>query len=92
MNTLILESWESEEETTGKVGAINHIALDTDDIEATFSFIKKLGVEFVNPGINDLPYWKHGIKFFNFYGPNREIFEVCQILQFYVFGILGELL
>lgn len=79
LNSLVLESWESEKEAAGKVGAINHIALDTDDIEAAFDFVKKLGVEFVNTSINDLPYWEHGIKFFNFYGPNREIFEICQI-------------
>jgi lactoylglutathione lyase len=79
LDSFVLESWESETEAIGKPGAINHIALDTTNIEAAFERISEIGVEFVEKKINTLPYWEHGIKFFNFYGPNREIFEVCQI-------------
>ncbi|WP_353949048.1 hypothetical protein ABNN70_05735 [Sporolactobacillus sp. Y61] len=75
----MLESW--EEKTAGQPGAINHIALDTNEIEKAFRAVKELNVEFKDEGIQELPYWEHGIKYFNFFGPNREIFEVCQILK-----------
>lgn len=80
LGSLMIESWESPAEAPEKVGAINHIALDTDDIAAAFAQVQKLDVEFVENGIQSLPYWENGIKYFNFYGPNKEIFEVCQRL------------
>lgn len=80
LGTLMLESWESPQEAPGKVGAINHIALDTNDINCAFAEVQKLNVQFVENGIQSLPYWENGIKYFNFYGPNKEIFEVCQKL------------
>lgn len=80
LGTLMLESWESPQEAPGKVGAINHIALDTNDIKCAFAEVQKLNVQFVENGIQSLPYWENGIKYFNFYGPNKEIFEVCQKL------------
>ena len=80
LGTLMLESWESPQEAPGKVGAINHIALDTHDINRAFAEVQKLNVQFVENGIQSLPYWENGIKYFNFYGPNKEIFEVCQKL------------
>lgn len=80
LSSLMIESWESPKEASEKVGAINHIALDTDDIETAFKLVNKLNVQFVEKGIQSLPYWEKGIKYFNFYGPNKEIFEVCQKL------------
>ena len=80
LGSLMLESWESPQEAPGKVGAINHIALDTNDINRAFAEVQKLNVQFVENGIQSLPYWENGIKYFNFYGPNKEIFEVCQRL------------
>lgn len=80
IGSLVLESWESPEEAPEKVGAINHIALDTDNIEIAFKQVQKLNVDYVEDGIQSLPYWENGIKYFNFYGPNKEIFEVCQRL------------
>lgn len=80
LGSLMIESCESPTEAPEKVGAINHIALDTDDIAAAFVQVQKLDVEFVENGIQSLPYWENGIKYFNFYGPNKEIFEVCQRL------------
>ena len=80
LGTLMLESWESPQEAPGKVGAINHIALDTNDINRAFAEVQKLNVQFVENGIQSLPYWENGIKYFNFYGPNKEIFEACQKL------------
>jgi len=62
----MLEVWESEE-ATGKAGAINHIALDTKNADALYPVI-----------VMFLPFWKHGIKYFNIKGPNDEIIEFCE--------------
>ncbi|BDR58067.1 VOC family protein [Xylocopilactobacillus apicola] len=76
LGNLILEVWEAE--TAPTAGAINHFALDTNDIEAAFSFVKGLNLELIDPEIQQLPFWEHGIRYFNFYGPNHEIIEICQ--------------
>ena len=34
----------------------------------------------LTPGINSLPFWEKGIKFFIIEGPNRERIEFCEIL------------
>ena len=80
LGSLMLESWESPQEAPEKIGAINHIALETNDINRAFAEVQKLNVQFVEDGIQSLPYWENGIKYFNFYGPNKEIFEACQKL------------
>ncbi|AXX65079.1 VOC family protein [Bombilactobacillus bombi] len=79
LNGLILEIWESLE-TNNHAGAINHIALDTSDIESVFEWIKSLGLQLIDKNIKSLPFWDNGIRYFNFYGPNKEIIEICQKL------------
>lgn len=80
LGDLLLEVWEAK--VPHQVGAINHLALATDDIAAVFNEIKALpGIEMIDSQIQFLPFWDHGIKYFNFYGPNREIIEICQRLN-----------
>lgn len=63
-------------------GAINHWAFDTPDIEAAFENAKALGVDFKDTEIQSIPsFWKHGIRYFNIYGPNGETIEFCQIVR-----------
>lgn len=79
LGDLLLEVWEAE--IPHQVGAINHLALATDDITAVFNAVKALkGIELIDHEIKFLPFWEQGIKYFNFYGPNREIIEICQKL------------
>lgn len=73
---LVLEIWEAP--ATESTGAIHHIALDTDDIEGAFAAISRLSVQLIDTEIQQLPFWEKGIKYFNFYGPNRETIEICQ--------------
>lgn len=73
---LVLEIWEAEPK--GHPGAIDHFALDTDNIESVFVSVKKMGVKFIDKKIQELPFWENGIQYFNFYGPNKEIIEICQ--------------
>ncbi|MDB7773077.1 VOC family protein [Lactiplantibacillus plantarum] len=76
INDLMLEVYETE--TNQEAGAINHLAIDTDNAENAFEEVKNLGFELIDPEVMHLPFWKHGISYFNFYGPNHEVIEVCQ--------------
>lgn len=76
LNDLLIELYEAPINPVN--GAINHLALDTDDIQAAYDYVHQLGFEFIDDQVMHLPFWEHGISYFNFYGPNHEIIEVCQ--------------
>ena len=78
LGDLMIETYESDE-TAGKPGAIDHLALKARDIEAAFKAVKALGYEMVNDEIEFLPFWENGVRFFTFYGPNREKIEFSQM-------------
>ena len=62
-------------------GAIQHIALDCENIEKAWEYVKTLGVKFIDKEIMELPFWEKGIRYFNIKGPNEEVVEFCQIVQ-----------
>ncbi len=64
----------------GKRGAIDHIALDVDDIQATWDAVKAAGLNILESEIQFLPFWENGVKFFNVLGPNHEVVEFSQML------------
>ncbi|MFT8649301.1 MAG: VOC family protein [Bifidobacterium psychraerophilum] len=77
---ITIESWEVEESVMGD-GAWNHMALDCTDIDAAFDNAKALSLDFKDTEVQSIPsFWDKGIRYFNVYGPNREIIEFCQIL------------
>ena len=57
---------------------INHYAIDTDEIDEAFEKIKNAGFKLIDQQVMHLPFWEHGISYFNFYGPNNETIEICQ--------------
>lgn len=61
-------------------GAYQHVALDVDDIESMYQEMKKNKFEVITDGIEELPFWERGIKFFMIKGPNKERIEFCQKL------------
>ena len=61
-------------------GALEHIAFDVIDIEATYHAVHKLGYQELENGIQFLPFWKNGVKFFTIEGPNKEKLEFSQML------------
>ncbi|HAF85374.1 MAG TPA: glyoxalase/bleomycin resistance/extradiol dioxygenase family protein [Sphaerochaeta sp.] len=61
-------------------GSIDHIALDVSDIEAVYAEVGKLGYPTLEDGIQGLPFWKHGVRFFTIEGPNKEKIEFSQML------------
>lgn len=67
-------------EAAGHAGAINHISLDVDDVEATWNAVTAAGYTPVESEIAFLPYFEKGVRFFNITGPNAETVEFCQIL------------
>jgi catechol 2,3-dioxygenase-like lactoylglutathione lyase family enzyme len=80
LDNLCIEAYENRQAVM-KSGAIDHIAIDTIDIDAAFEFAKKGGFKMLNTEIQFLPsFWANGVKFFKIEGPNRENIEFCQIL------------
>jgi len=61
-------------------GSIDHIALDVSDVEAAYAEIGKLGYTILEDGIQALPFWKKGVRFFTIEGPNKEKVEFSQML------------
>ena len=76
---VMIETYESDD-VAGKPGAIDHIALDTTDIEAAFAAAKEAGLTMLDDEIHGLPFWANGVKFFTVEGPNGEKVEFCQKL------------
>lgn len=77
---LTIETWEGDP-TAMKAGAINHISMNTPNVEKAFADAKAQGLRLVNDEIQSIPsFWDNGIKFFNILGPNEETIEFCEIL------------
>ena len=80
LNNLTLEVW-TMDPTPMENGAINHFALDSTDIEASFAEAQKLGLNFAEGSIQHIDtFWSNGIRYFNVLGPNHEVIEFCQIM------------
>ena len=67
-------------QAVGHTGAIAHIALDVDDIEATWAAVQAAGLKPMEEEIQFLPFWEKGVRFFNVLGPNSETVEFSQVL------------
>ena len=78
LGNVVVETYESAD-AAGRPGAIDHLALKARDIEAAFASVQALGYELASDGIEFLPFWEKGVRFFTFYGPNREKTEFSQI-------------
>lgn len=61
-------------------GAVDHIALDVDDIEKTLAEVTALGYAPIEGEIRMLPFWENGVRFFTIMGPNKEKVEFSQML------------
>ncbi|NLR32093.1 VOC family protein [Levilactobacillus tujiorum] len=80
LGNLTIETWEGDP-TNPTAGAINHLSLNTTNIEQAFAAAKQQGLTLVNSEIQSIPtFWERGIRFFNILGPNHETIEFCQIL------------
>lgn len=74
-----IEAYENGQ-AVGHAGAINHIALDVDDVYAAWDAVTAAGYVPVEAEPRFLPFWENGVKFFNILGPNMETVEFSQYL------------
>ena len=79
LGTLVIETYIADE-VAMKNGAIDHVALNVNDIEAAWRDAQACGYETEDTAINFLPFFENGVKFFTIIGPNREKVEFNQIL------------
>lgn len=79
LGNLTFEIYESDE-VAGRIGAIEHVALDVKDIEATYQWICAEGLNTMDDEIHFLPYWENGVRYFTIKGPNEEKIEFSQYL------------
>ncbi len=74
----------SETSQTGQAdglpGALDHIAIDVDDIDQAYQEITALGLKPLEGMIKELPFWERGVRFFTIAGPNGEKIEFSQKL------------
>lgn len=61
-------------------GAVDHIALNVTDIEEIYEIAKKRKYCILDDGIQFLPFWENGVRFFTIFGPNKEKIEFSQYL------------
>ena len=71
---LTLEAYENKQAAL-RSGAIDHLALDVKDIEGCYAQAQAQGYEIVSNGIEELPFWEKGVRFFILLGPNTERLE-----------------
>ncbi len=79
LKNLTIEAYENGKAAL-RSGAIDHIAIDVSDAEQAFALAQKQGCRIVSDGVEFLPFWKNGVKFFIIEGPNRERIEFNQYL------------
>ncbi|SBW09977.1 conserved hypothetical protein [uncultured Eubacteriales bacterium] len=79
LGSLCVETYENGQ-AVEKPGAIDHLCLDVDDVDAAFEAVKTAGYVPLEDEIKFLPFWEKGVRFFNILGPNREKIEFGQIL------------
>ena len=79
LKNLTIETYQNGE-AVGTSGAVDHIAIDVDDVEAAFAAVHALGYRELEEGIQFLPFWENGVKYFTIAGPNNEKVEFNQVL------------
>ena len=79
LQNIVIEAYENGK-AAGVPGAIEHIALDVNDIEAAYAEIRSRGFEELEDGIQFLPFWERGVRYFTIMGPEGEKVEFNQKL------------
>lgn len=82
LKNICIETYQSKESDCAKGfdGAIDHVSVDVDDIEAALEAVKAAGLKPMNDEIEFLPFWEKGVRFFKVLDPNNAPVEFCQIL------------
>ena len=79
LKNLTIEAYENGRAAM-QSGAIDHIAIVVSDVEAAYRLAQEQGYQIVSNGVEFLPFWQNGVKFFILLGPNQERVEFNQYL------------
>ena len=79
LKTLVIETYENKAAKL-ESGAIDHVAINVNDIEEVYQYISEKKLNTTNDTIHFLPFWKNGVRFFTIEGPNTEKIEFSQYL------------
>ena len=79
LNNVCFECYESNE-TAMKYGAVDHVSLNVTDVEEAYRQVLAGGCKVVSDGIEQLPFFANGVRFFTIEGPNKEKVEFNQYL------------
>lgn len=79
LKNLTIEAYENGQAAM-QSGAIDHLAIDVSDVEAAYRLAQEQGYQIVSNGVEFLPFWQNGVKFFILLGPNQERVEFNQYL------------
>ena len=79
LGDLTIEVYEAGEAAM-RTGAIDHIAINVNDVDKAFDFVCSRGMNSLDDEIHFLPYWEKGIRYFTIEGPNKERIEFSQYL------------
>lgn len=75
----VIETYENKHAVLEN-GALDHIALNVTDIEEVYKLATEKGFSISEKGIQFLPFWERGVRFFTITGPNKEKVEFSQYL------------
>lgn len=79
LKTLVIETYENKAAKL-ESGAIDHVAVNVNDIEEVYRYISEKKLNTTNDTIHFLPFWENGVKFFTIEGSNMEKIEFSQYL------------
>ena len=79
LKTLVIETYENKAAKL-ESGAIDHVAIDVNDIEEVYQYISEKKLNTTNDTIHFLSFWENGVRFFTIEGPNMEKIEFSQYL------------
>ena len=82
LKNICIETYQSKagDCAKGYDGAVDHVSVDVDDIEAALEAVKAAGLKPMNDEFEFLPFWEKGVRFFKVLDPNNAPVEFCQIL------------
>ncbi len=60
LGNLVMEIYENHRATM-KTGSIDHVALDVNDIEKVFEYIRTTSIEMIDDKVMSLPFWENEI-------------------------------
>ena len=79
LKTLVIGTYENKA-AKFESGAIDHVAINVNDIEEVYQYISEKKLNTTNDTIHFLPFWKNGVRIFTIEGPNMEKIEFSQYL------------